>query len=289
MKRLILFLSFTILTSCQAINEGRVPTIPEAIDTVEFVCDVEKAISPEESTEKIEASVERICFLLEALNDSGILPSAPGPQHLADCKLLKETEAVSTQGYKTICDPAVISILQSVEAYEIALAGEYSGYVPTKPTIVFDSPRTDSKNCGEQSITAISICGDEIYVRLSQLKNYSDPVYAAQYTMCHEVGHSSQTQNVSNPDEGSLLLDYRQNQSFRETQGDCVCGALNVLVAEPFGGYLVEELSRDITLMKNIGNLPTHGTIEQRITYYKYGVENGVKACLEIKPSEPLI
>lgn len=284
MRNLSIFLLVFLLAACGGQTST---TVTDVIDrttkTADFACDVREAITPAQlSLADVEAAADTGCTWLRAFQEAGVIPSAPAPAQAQVCATLSKTGAARTEGYERICGDALVDVFRkALTAYETAMVGVFPGYRASN-LIVFNQATTDSTVCGENSITAISMCGDEIYLRPSQLATYEDPYAAAVYAASHEVGHIAQRQTIQNG--VSLLFDYAQHQAFRELQSDCIVGALSAELdaTQP-------EIERGVDLLLSIGDLSTHGTKAQRRGYALYGFEKGYPACLSLTPSAPLI
>lgn len=274
------------LSGCATIDASQKgePVGPAIVQDASFTCDIEAAINPALAFQELLDAVARGCDQLERLQSAGILPSVPAAQHNADCVLLLASTAKDTVGVQRLCgDPLVTRTRQSMTVYENAAAGLIPGYRPFARRIVFDQPRTDSEACGEQSISGISMCGKEVYYKPAQLQTYSDPEAAADYAVCHEEGHRIQGQIDEQgnlvPFHRSLLRDYGTNGAFRELQGDCACGAMDATF-----NPTQQEIDEFTDLMLSIGDLPTHGTGEQRVEFYLTGLNEGLEVCLAKQP-----
>ena len=278
MIRVLVFLALAALTGCQtstALNEGRFPTFQEIVRDADGVCDIRDAMTPASlALPGVVEAVDAKCAELRALQATGIIPSAPSADHREQCRLTMD--ASETAGWKRLCgDPFVTLVRQSITVFADEAERAVAGY--TRPAlIVFDGQSTDAVLCGAGSITAISACGDEIFIRPSQLLTYSDPKAAAVYSAAHEVGHTIQSQ-------GGYLADYETNGAFRELQSDCITGALVTNA-----GATDDELVRGVSLLASIGDLVTHGSAVERVAFARYGATNGVLACLSLTGSEML-
>ena len=268
MKHIFFALGLLLVAGCQtggALLDGRIPTVEE----VSQDCDVRRAQSPASlALPDVVAAVDSFCGQLAALKNGVAVPSAPAAEHLASCELTRD--ARDTEGWRRLCgDDLVTLVRQSITVFSEEAERAVAGY--TRPAlIVFDGRSTDAILCGAGSITAISACGDEIFIRPSQLLTYSDPLAAAVYSTAHEVGHTIQYQ-------GGYLADYRTNGPFRELQSDCVTGAL-----VKSAGATDDELVRGVSLLASIGDLATHGSAVERVAFARYGATNGVQACLSL-------
>ena len=268
----MILLALVLLSGCAvtgAVQDGRAPTLNEVVSDISTGCDIRDAMKPASlALSDVLAAVDAQCANLRALQSTGIVPSAPAGDHARQCRLT--VEASSTSGWQRLCgDDLVTLVRKSVTVFAGGAEKAVAGY--SRPAlIVFDGASTDAKLCGAGSITAISACGDEIFIRPAQLSRYTDPRAAAVYATAHEIGHTIQFQ-------GGHLADYRTNGPFRELQSDCITGAL---VANE--GATDAEIVRGVELLSSIGDLATHGSADERVTFARYGADNGVQACLSL-------
>lgn len=265
---LLLFTLVCALIACttQQVKQGT--------DTAVFVCDVAGVLTPEElRQEKIAQASDFLCAGLKTLKETGVIPAADPVTQREACAALTQTRAAETDGYKRICgEPLLTQARQSMTIYQQAAVGLIPGHRAFDRWIVFDQPHTDSVGCGEQSISGISMCGREAFMKPAQLYTYPDPETAVDYSVCHEEAHNIQQQK-------GLLLDYAEHFAFRELQGDCVCGALDATF-DPTR----KEIEEFENLMTAIGDLATHGTAGQRVEFYRVGLYGGLEECLAKTP-----
>lgn len=249
-----------ILFGCAA------PQIREAVQVTQAVCSIKDRLPV---SGRVAEAADLVCRVAEGLP---ISVNAPGSGvSLSDACRIAENEDLGPEfadRYRKACPGSDLEdfVARSFTAFLDEAKADFPHLDFSRVKLVyFDGENTDARLCGPHSVTAISACGTEVFVRFDQLATYRDEWAAAVFVAGHEVGHVTQY----------LLGDTRAGGPKKEQQATCFAGAwfsrMNPTEAEKSSG---------LDFLRSIGDLPTHGTARERVDAALVGARGGTKACL---------